>query len=134
MNKQLHLLIIDDDEDDTAFLANAFANTLPQTKFTICRNGQQAIDFLRSNIGREDCPDLVFLDLHMPGKGGYEVLLELKAIPGCEDYRIIMLSTSIIPAEEARCRQAGCIAYFNKPSGLEGYDEIVTGSLAYLKI
>lgn len=134
MDRQLHIFIIDDDLDDVGFLADAFVKALPLTRITVCQNGQQAIDFLGSNIGKEDCPNLAFLDWHMPGKGGYEVLLELKAIAGCEDYPIIMLSTSIMPAEEARCRQAGCIAYFNKPNGLEGYDEIVTASLAHLKI
>jgi CheY-like chemotaxis protein len=131
MDRQLHILIIDDDADDVGFLADAFIRALPQTRITVCQNGQEAIDFLANNLP-VDCPDLVFLDLYMPGKSGYEVLLEVKVLPDCEEYPIMAISTSVPSAEAERYREAGCAFYFDKPASLEAYDEIVAASLHYL--
>ena len=63
---------------------------------------------------REDPPDLVFLDLNIPGTSGSEVLSELKADPATAGVRVIIVTAT---GEEARKRVLGLGAdgYFTKP-------------------
>ncbi len=63
---------------------------------------------------REDPPDLVFLDLNIPGTSGSEVLSELKADPTTAGVRVIIVTAT---GEEARKRVLGLGAdgYFTKP-------------------
>lgn len=63
---------------------------------------------------RDDPPDLVFLDLNIPGSSGSEVLSELKADPTTAGVRVIIVTAT---GEEARKRVLGLGAdgYFTKP-------------------
>jgi len=128
-----YVLIIDDDPDDADFLMNAFTAHYPNSRFKLCRNGKEGIDFLLNDEeAPDDCPELTFLDLHMPGKNGYDTLLELRRSGKCKDVPILIISTSLLPAEAEKCRAAGCTAYFSKPVSIQGYDDIVAKSMTYL--
>lgn len=132
MPRPLHVLIIDDDPDDTDFLVSAFCKYAAVTRFTTCQNGQEAIDCIQEARETGVCPDLAFLDLHMPGKSGLQTLTELRALPACRDFPIMVISTSLLAAEAERCREAGCTDYFIKPASLEGYDAIVAAAVGHL--
>lgn len=133
MKDPLHILIVDDDPDDTEFLSGAFSRQFPDVRFTTAQNGQEALDLLLKDGTDDDCPDVAFLDLHMPGMGGYQVLTALRDAEQCRKFPIMVISTSIQPSEKERCRQAGCTAYFTKPTSLGEYDDIVATTLLYLR-
>lgn len=132
MTPSLHVLIIDDDSDDTDFLVAAFLKWNADTKFTTCRNGQEAIEHLQQAPKSSDCPHLAFLDMHMPGKSGIQTLIELRAIAGCGDYPLMVISTSLLQSEANRCREAGCTDFFIKPASIEGYDTIVAAAIRHV--
>jgi CheY-like chemotaxis protein len=68
MKQNPYLLIVDDDPDDVDFLTDAFNARFPDVRFAYCENGSQAIVFMRAANQASDCPDIMFLDLHMPKK------------------------------------------------------------------
>lgn len=61
------------------------------------------------------CPDLMLLDLKMPGMDGQAVLAEVRSRPALRHLPTIILSTSSAPADVAACYQLGCNAYVVKP-------------------
>jgi len=63
---------------------------------------------------REDPPDLVFLDLHIPGMGGAEILAAIRSDPVASGTRVIVVTAD---GEEGRARALamGADAYFTKP-------------------
>jgi CheY-like chemotaxis protein len=63
---------------------------------------------------RQDVPDLVFLDLHIPGTSGAEVLSAVKADPATAGVRVIVVTAD---GEEGRMRAMamGADEYFTKP-------------------
>jgi CheY-like chemotaxis protein len=63
---------------------------------------------------RADPPDLVFLDMNIPGSSGADVLAEIKADPGMSAVRVIIVTAD---GEEGRERamQMGAAEYFTKP-------------------
>jgi CheY-like chemotaxis protein len=65
-------------------------------------------------LARSDPPDLILLDLHIPGISGEDVLAELKADPATAGARVIVVTAT---GEEGRARAlaVGADAYFTKP-------------------
>lgn len=71
-------------------------------------NGEEAL-----HLARESVPDLILLDLLLPGIGGEEVLYALKRDPKTEPIPVIVLSQ--VPAtDSAHLRAAGAVCYFEK--------------------
>ena len=73
---RLHVLLADDDIDDCIFFKEALAELLLSTQLTAVHDGEQ----LMQHLTDETCelPDVVFLDINMPRKNGFECLAEIK--------------------------------------------------------
>ena len=96
--------------DDDTSVRRALARLLNASSFdaTTFESGQAFLDSLSANT-----PDVVVLDLHMPGMNGLDVLAALAgagvAVP------VIMISGHASPEAQARCLAAGALAYLGKP-------------------
>jgi len=60
-------------------------------------------------------PDLVLMDIQMPGEHGLELTRELKADPATRHIRIVAFTAFAMRGDEAKMRAAGCDAYLPKP-------------------
>ena len=60
-------------------------------------------------------PDLVLLDIQLPGMDGFEVLRRLRALPGLAALPVVAVSANAMPADLALAEQAGFDAYLSKP-------------------
>ena len=60
-------------------------------------------------------PDLILMDIQMPGKNGLEVTRELKADPATQHIRIVAFTAFAMRGDEAKMRAAGCDGYLSKP-------------------
>jgi len=67
------------------------------------------------SIARAEQPDLILLDVRLPGVDGLTLSRALKAEPATERIPIVGISAHAMPEDEARALQAGCIAYLRKP-------------------
>ncbi len=67
------------------------------------------------DVVRTDRPDLILLDVHLPGVSGYEVAQRLKADPATARIPIVALTAQAMRGEEIRAREAGCDAFLTKP-------------------
>lgn len=89
----INILFADDDKKDCFFFKKALDALPVQTELTVVRTGDQLLKNLSEN--KNHLPDLVFLDLHMPGKNGVDCLLEIKSNPQLNSIPIIIYSTSM---------------------------------------
>lgn len=105
---QFHVLIVDDDPDLPALLTAALNEK--GIIVTFCKDG---MDALKSIIRQK--PDLIMLDIMMPGLTGHEVLARLKKDPSMMDIPIIMLSQSTQDHDLVNSIRSGAIDYINKP-------------------
>jgi DNA-binding response OmpR family regulator len=115
------VLIVDDDRDVLDSMEAAFRAEGAQT--TTAGNGNDAVD-----LCRDDPPDLVVLDMMLPGRSGF---LALERIKGREDSPLVIMVT----ANEGKRHQAyaeslGVDAYMLKPVPLEHLLETASGLLA----
>jgi CheY-like chemotaxis protein len=87
-----HILLADDDEDDRALFTDALHEIHSHVKLTTAKNG---VDLMRLlNTWRGALPDVIFLDLNMPLKNGFECLEEIKAEDRLQELPVVILSTS----------------------------------------
>lgn len=120
MKKKLNCILLVDDDKVTNFVSQRVIDRMGCTeKVEIAQNGLEAIDLLKAETdGKYICPDLIFLDINMPGMNGWEFLEEYKKLD--EEQRgkhvIVMLTTSLNPDDRNKANEIEDISYFrNKP-------------------
>ena len=111
----LHILHIDDDEDDRFFLMRAARATALPIVITNAESGAQALVRLRT---APKVPDMLLLDIRMPAMSGFDLLQVLKETIHAH-VPVVMYSNSDQPSDVERARALGAHAYCLKPSGLQ---------------
>lgn len=111
------IIIVDDDSDDQEFLTEALM-AFENISYKVFGN---SIAMLKMLAESEHPPDVnaIVMDYHLPLKGGFETLLELKGNPHTSHIPVIILTASILHNDE--CINAGCSRYLIKPSSMDDY-------------
>ena len=115
----LHILLADDDMDDRIFFDKALREIPITTKLSTVNNGEQLMEWLFGNADR--LPDVLFLDLSMPRKTGFECLAEIKENEKLRSLTVIMFTTSFTRGIElednlkSTLAKMGAEAYIRKP-------------------
>jgi CheY-like chemotaxis protein len=116
-----HILIIEDDRDNAESLARLLELLGHDTR--VARDGHQALD-----LARRRRPELILLDIGLPGMDGYEVARRLREEGGCRDAVIIAVSGHGRDEDRRRSLAAGCDHHFLKPSYHEELFGLLTAS------
>jgi CheY-like chemotaxis protein len=130
------LIIEDSDEDFEALrriinLVSTFA-----VKIDRCIDGDDALDFLNQAGTYQNyidiCyPDLIVLDLNLPGTDGREVLATIKQSKILRKIPVVVFSTSSNPKDIEACYQSGANSYLYKPMNINELKESVRMMLDY---
>lgn len=102
------VLIVDDNEMNVAIAQVVLL--AEQFEVETAPDGLEAIRKVAS-FG----PDLILMDIQLPGKDGLEVTRTLKADPATRHIRIVAFTAFAMRGDEARMRAAGCDGYLSKP-------------------
>lgn len=94
------ILYADDDLDDLQLLEDAFTNYSSNVEMVTCRNGLQALAYLKNLSPLEESPCLLILDINMPKMNGKEVLREIRSMERFRDIPVVLFSTSTHPADK----------------------------------
>ena len=118
------VLVVDDDENDRFFVEVAWQNAGVKGVLRMARDGFQALDYLAgagrySDRDQHPFPDLVLLDLKMPGKDGFEVLSWIRQQPGLAGLVVIILTASAHEEDQELAARLGANAFVVKPSNAE---------------
>ena len=120
------VLLVDDNPGDVRLLREAFREGRSDVRLTVAEDGEEALALLhritRSNTAR---PDLILLDLNLPGLSGREVLAEIKTDAKLRRIPVIVLTSSrreqdVLASYDLHAN--GCIT---KPVDLERLLEVV---------
>lgn len=101
------ILVVDDDPVLTMLIGGILAQT---GKIFTARSGDEALPLARKVI-----PDLILLDVHMPGNDGFDVISDLKADPALRHIPVIFITGEVLPEIESHCLEAGGADYIAKP-------------------
>ena len=101
------LLIVDDTPANLTLLMGLLKDTY---RVKVANNGQKAIELAISSP-----PDLILLDIMMPGIDGYEVCTQLKSIESTKNIPIIFLTAKVSPEDEEHGFNVGAADFIHKP-------------------
>jgi putative two-component system response regulator len=107
-NEKPIVLVVDDTADNLAFM-NAMLKDEYRVK--VANDGEKALRIALS----ENPPELILLDIMMPGMDGYEVCRRLKAEPSTRDIPVIFLTSKNEIEDEKRGLELGAVDYITKP-------------------
>lgn len=113
-NIPITILLADDDQDDCMLFKEALEELALDTSLRIVNDGEQLIRHLEAVSA--NLPDVIFLDLNMPRKNGFECLKEIKQHSVWQHMPVIIISTSYELEKADLLYKAGASFYICKPS------------------
>jgi len=103
------IVVVEDQPDSLKLLTTLL--TLKGHQVVGLPNGDRLAEVMRT---QQPVPDLVLLDIQLPGRDGYAVLEELKELPG-RSWKVVALTAHALPEDRARATAAGFDGYITKP-------------------
>ncbi len=127
MSEPVELLLVEDNEDDSVLIEEAFAEAKLLNIIFKVRDGEEALAYLRQEgqYTHTQRPGLVLLDINMPKKNGFEVLQAMKADPLLQSLPVVMLTTSDREDDIVRSYTDGACSYIRKPMSVEEFAHVV---------
>lgn len=132
----LNVLLADDDADDRFLFDKALKEITIATQLTSVQDGEQLMSYLSDN--NDNLPDIIFLDLSMPRKTGFECLTEIKEDKKLQNISVVVFTTSFgrgIEYEQGLINTLsaiGSLEYIRKPNDFGQLKQIIQKTLATL--
>jgi CheY-like chemotaxis protein len=123
-------LLVEDSDDDLFFFRRLFAKAGFTAPFAVATNGQNAIRHLEAALNGSEpnkpvVPRLVFLDLKLPLRNGFEVLQWIRARPSLAQVIVVVLSSSAEARDVAEAFALGAQGYVVKYPSPALFSEIL---------
>jgi two-component system, chemotaxis family, response regulator Rcp1 len=119
----MQILLVDDNPADVRMVRDGLKEALPAAHLSVAADGVEAIRFLRRE-GRHAAsprPDLIILDLRLPKKSGFDVLVEIKQDPALANIPVVVQSSSEAPIDIQRAYSLHANCYITKPAGFDEF-------------
>ena len=133
MNVATEILLVDDNSGDTELTAELLTRNNQLIHAHSVGDGVEAMAFLHCK-GKYSCalrPDLILLDLNMPRKDGWAVLVDVKSDSALKEIPIVVFSSSDSGVDIARCYKLGANSYISKPGTLDRYKTTIVAIEEY---
>ncbi|WP_373494586.1 response regulator [Aquiflexum sp.] len=121
--KKIRIVLAEDDEDDRLFFKEAINQLDLNTEIKFVADGDELLKYL--NDPESHFPDLVFLDLNMPRKGGIQSLSEIRASQKLTGLSVAIYSTSSSDEDIENCFIGGANVYIKKPNNIESLKSVL---------
>ena len=122
--KFMIITLADDDVDDRLFFEDAFDELKINTSVSTCNDGVELMEYLTNP--ETILPNILFLDLNMPRKNGFECLLEIRADKKFDDIAIAIYSTSSSEDDIENTFVHGANIYIKKPSDFNTLKKVLS--------
>ncbi len=125
------ILLVEDNRMDVELLLAAFREADLPYEIHVAPNGQEALDYLFGRAQYADrraypLPDLILLDLKLPGIDGHEVLRRVKEAPGLKRLPVVILTSSRQEGDRALSYDTGANSYLVKPVSYAGFLQVIS--------
>ncbi|MEM9762883.1 MAG: response regulator [Pseudomonadota bacterium] len=123
------VLLIEDDPDHASLISDMLQDDSPDMRVTHQDNGRDGLAFLERCHANGQLPDLILLDLNMPGPNGLEILRTLKADQRFVHVPVVLMTTSSSPVDVEAGMAAHANSYVCKAFDLNDFE----GTIATLR-
>ncbi|MHA1798349.1 MAG: response regulator [Candidatus Helarchaeota archaeon] len=136
MRRKLKILLVEDDKIDVLTLKRAFKKNNYDDQIFVCKNGEDALKFLRhegkySEDNKYYRPDIILLDLNMPIMNGLEFLEIIKSDSDLKTIPIIVLTTSRNDNDRIESYKQSVAGYIIKPVEFKSFMNVVKNIKEY---
>jgi CheY-like chemotaxis protein len=127
VGRPMEILLIEDSLTSARMTIGALRNGHAQHRLTWLTDGDEALEFLyqRGKYVRVPHPDLILLDLTLPGKDGREVLAEVKSNDTLRSIPLVIMTASTDPEDVERSESLQVEGYVTKPVDLDKFLSLV---------
>lgn len=118
MNKELSILLVEDNEGDIVLTLEALKEAGGNTGVTVVKDGEAAMQYLHKKDAYINAllPDLILLDINLPKMNGKEVLVKIKEDINLKMIPVVILTTSDSEKDILFAYNHGANCYITKPS------------------
>ncbi|UCG13263.1 MAG: response regulator [Deltaproteobacteria bacterium] len=126
-DRPLEILLVEDNPGDVRLTKEALMEARVRNNLQVVGDGIEAIAFLKreGKYGKARRPDLILLDLNLPGKDGREVLEQIKADRELKCIPIVVLTTSEADDDISKSYELHANCYISKPVDLDQFIKVV---------
>ena len=123
----VEILLVEDNPADVRLTQEALREGKLRNSLTVAETGEEALAMLGRRPPHEDSPkpDLILLDLNLPGRSGREVLAEIKADRDLKRIPVVILTTSKAEEDVVKSYNLHANAYITKPVDLDKFMQVV---------
>ena len=126
----LNILLADDDADDCIFFKQALLELIVPHYLQVVHDGEQLMQLLLDET--KELPNILFLDLNMPRKNGFECQSEIKLSEKLKLLPVIIFSTSFEQEVVNLLYKNGAQYFIRKPSEFSQFKKIIQQSLTLI--
>lgn len=121
------ILLIEDDPGDVELFKTALEDSILQMNLHVVNDGAHAMKFLHraGSYAEVPRPDLILLDLNLPGKDGFQTLEEIKSDYTLKIIPVIVMTGSTVNEDILKCYVLGANCYVTKPTDLNQFLKFV---------
>ncbi|MCA9188229.1 MAG: response regulator [Pirellulaceae bacterium] len=127
VGRPLELLLVEDSLTHAQLTMGALRNGKVKHRMTLLRDGEEALEFLcqERKYVHAPQPDLVLLDLRLPGLDGLDVLKRMRQIERLRNTPVVIMTASEDEEDRLRCQSLNVQSYIVKPVDLHKFLGIV---------
>jgi CheY-like chemotaxis protein len=119
----LQILVVEDDDADAYLIETALAEYAQCGQILRATDGVEALEMIEFGA----TPDLAIIDLHMPRKNGFSLLVDLLCLKST--FPMIVLTSSTAPSDAVRSRLRGADRFLAKPDTVEELRRVLTTAI-----
>jgi CheY-like chemotaxis protein len=130
--ENMNILLADDDMDDCVFFKEAVEDMQLPAQLATLHDGEQLMQHLNNETN--SLPDVLFLDLNMPRKNGFECLSEIKHSQKLKELPVVVFSTSFEQEVVNLLYKNGAQYFIRKPSEFSQFKKIIHQTITTLLV
>ena len=122
-----HVLVVEDNPPDALLTEMVHDEVRHCSTLDIVGTASQALHYLRREGEFEDRPrpDLIMLDIKMPGDSGLDLLAQIRSMKGFELIPIVVCSGGVSPADARKAYELGANGVIHKPNDLKEFFRVI---------
>ncbi len=125
--RPVEILLVEDNEGDVGLVEEVFQEGRINNNLSVAEDGEEAMMFLRKEgqFANASRPDLILLDLNLPGKDGREVLKEVKEDVNFKKIPVVVLTTSKAEEDILKSYDLHANSYITKPVDFNQFINVI---------
>lgn len=123
----IQILLVEDNRGDARLCSEALKESQLSHELYVVQDGTQALNFLRRTVSFTNVPrpDVIILDLNLPGKNGLEVLDEIRSDQELHNIPVVIFTSSDSDLDVLIAYKKQANAYLVKPSNINEFNEVI---------